>query len=1127
MRQYWKGRESSPMIQGTENLAPYDPDFFPMSKRPSVENLRRVSRVKNSSIIAHEQNGDYDPANVYIPQRPLLSHRLSQRKSNSTSDGDAASNTAGQNVISEQPTENTENEDTIRTSLSAKDQISPTKSSLSKTNANGEIWDDASRHLKSVTFDAAPPQVNEYEMSTPDVSTVTSDVHEGSEGSDEAEGDLDLSFDPDSSVDRDDSFDASLEDIEKTPVVLPEEWRFMSPENADESQANEDGDPFTEHQEDNHPQSARESPGDESNPERRPLPPLPSMRIAQSPRQQRTLPTHPAPASSGQSNDEELEYASVSLEDKLRVMMLDGSEREHEKDETGLKEENNISEKQNKTDNSECKNQETGEGHDMANGLPSPRISRESILRDIRKGDNYLDESFEYPSQIEASPVPPLSLYEPDVPIPTLEEEDEGDEMESGSVIIKQEEHDDDDDEFHAIPEYSDDHHYDHSAADNDRTVHDSNDESQHSKQAGEELHDQSAHLSSSDDSVATAIDPTQPAHEGPPGNVQTGHKKEATVHGDTVGEEASEEAGPENKDTDVSDDEFSTPGSVVRHSIEEERKSEEMNIPPPAATVKAPGSKLRIRPSLTKADTAAMAATRRRVSGHDPPPTISFDNDLPNDSQRSAQDDSQLDNKKSTQDALHPPVPQRQSSFLKLDIPFSIQEEDSLGLGLDKEFDRVMETQKVAQPTLSGGSGLQADSYVPAQRGYLMRQNTKVIVASSDVGEADGGEESAPKPANEAKNATPAEKPTTPSPRKPSQPTWTTVPWNGKQRRVSAKQGPSGLPRKKPVPGPVPPLPGQASNVEEALAIAEENEASLNETMEDGEERGRVFVKVVGIKDLDLPLPKGMFAIRNSTGTSLFLIFNRLGERCYFSLTLDNGLHCVTTSWLELGKSAPIGQEFELIVQKDLEFQLTLQMKMDESKFHTPEPSAPSSSSTPVRQKTSAFSRVFASPRKKREMELKQQAAAQPQPRTENPSLAAWQKLRSLVSRDGSFGRSYIALSDHEQHAFGRPYTVDVSCFNEWATEEQPSSVRSKKSTMSISSQRKPPYKIGKLELQLLYVPKPKGARDDDMPKSMSGCIREMQDAEKVATQSFEGFLSQQGGDCPVSSSVSTTVLR
>ena len=236
-------------------------------------------------------------------------------------------------------------------------------------------------------------------------------------------------------------------------------------------------------------------------------------------------------------------------------------------------------------------------------------------------------------------------------------------------------------------------------------------------------------------------------------------------------------------------------------------------------------------------------------------------------------------------------------------------------------------------------------------------------------------------------------------------------------------------------------------------------------------------------------------------------------GERSYFSLTLDNGLHCVTTSWLELGKSAPIGQEFELIVQNDLEFQLTLQMKVDESKFRTPE----IVSSSPSKQKTSTFSRVFASPRKRKELELKQQLFMQQQ-KNNNPNPGVWDRLRTTIDRDGSFGRSYITLGDHENQAFGRPYNVDVSCFNEWAIDDQPSSVKSKKSTASISSHRRPPYKIGKLELELLFVPKPKGAKDDDMPKSMNACIREMREAESIATRTFEGFLSQQGGDCPVS---------
>ena len=49
----------------------------------------------------------------------------------------------------------------------------------------------------------------------------------------------------------------------------------------------------------------------------------------------------------------------------------------------------------------------------------------------------------------------------------------------------------------------------------------------------------------------------------------------------------------------------------------------------------------------------------------------------------------------------------------------------------------------------------------------------------------------------------------------------------------------------------PPPPLPGQSS----ALDMVQEFEEF--EEYEDGVERGRLFVKVVGVKDLDLPLPQ------------------------------------------------------------------------------------------------------------------------------------------------------------------------------------------------------------------------------------------------------------------------------
>jgi hypothetical protein len=233
--------------------------------------------------------------------------------------------------------------------------------------------------------------------------------------------------------------------------------------------------------------------------------------------------------------------------------------------------------------------------------------------------------------------------------------------------------------------------------------------------------------------------------------------------------------------------------------------------------------------------------------------------------------------------------------------------------------------------------------------------------------------------------------------------------------------------------------------------------------------------------------------------------------ERSFFALTLDNGLHCVTTSWLQLGQSAPIGQEFELVVLNELEFQLTLQMKLEQPK---PQPvESPVKAPPSPTKKQGTFSRLFGSPKKHKEVE-----ASRPKSPVKAQPPSAYDLVQGIVGQDGSFARAYVALSEHEKHAFGRPYTVDITCFNEWATEEVAvGSSRSKKSV--TAKQRRPPYQIGKLELQLLYVPKPKGAKDEDMPKSMNSALRELRDAEARTSHMFEGHLSQQGGDCPVSS--------
>jgi hypothetical protein len=213
--------------------------------------------------------------------------------------------------------------------------------------------------------------------------------------------------------------------------------------------------------------------------------------------------------------------------------------------------------------------------------------------------------------------------------------------------------------------------------------------------------------------------------------------------------------------------------------------------------------------------------------------------------------------------------------------------------------------------------------------------------------------------------------------------------------------------------------------------------------------------------------------------------------------------------------------------VLNDLEFQLTLQALVEPpAKEATPQPT-PQKPKSPVKKST--FSRFLSTPKKRREQDRLLQQQKEEEERNardrKNQETArraaqprsAWDMVHELVGDDGSFGRAYVNLKNHEEACFGRPITVDMPLFNEWAIEDPlfSNSVKSKRGNTVL---RRPPYQIGNLTLQLLYVPRPKGLSDEDMPKSMNGCVREMAAAESSRNTEFEGFLSQQGGDCPVS---------
>ncbi|KAI4286737.1 MAG: hypothetical protein L6R35_004012 [Caloplaca aegaea] len=1260
-RHYWQSRDSvSPSRFGAENrnsLQGRDASPSP-AKRSSLENLKRASRVKNSNMFAREQKNEYDPTASPTIERPLATGRpLSTQMQGNAYGGRGLDGfrTRDQQESPKKPFSPLKSPSgfgdvPVFSSSPSKGQTSPGKSSLSKKSRyalargfdpeNG-IWSDEEdesaerqlppgkslhRHAKSVTFDAAPPQVNEYEMTTPDPSSIASGSREGSYDSigDEEEE----SFDRGSSIDRDDSFDASLEDTDKTPVVLPEDWRFMSPSSANEDLAAHVDDPFEGEQSSPAPTArpstaidARASPtrtdSANSSGERRPLPPLPGLDLPSFPRPrsdsssslsataervssgQRELPDLPMPASITKAELQGMGGCSMSLEDRLRLMVLQDEENsksyEEEQRERRLRRGNSKSPEREITVQEAEVNESSENDQDDIAGLGEfkmpPRISRESILRKVkaqRQEPDYEGLDYDSPPLSPMIEEDSLANLDPDDPLPSLENEST---LEAGetSVIIKEEDVDGNDVDLYSIPDlYSQQLHAEsymtaiekleeYAERTNQAADHpDDDDTSQYSSDSKDEKYQQKDQNQSiiEEDSLPTprASTPTQAqdnkghakAHRMSlpqfasmlgeqnfglgfepfmtPSHLVDSEPVKAAASSDERRVELSHEIAkrpvtPEAQlhppkfpgyGEDV-EDEPGTPDSVIRHPIADSPPCLSPSVPERIATIKAPGGKLKTRPSLTPSDSEAMAETRRKVSREMPdvpvvperhynrPSMIEEASFLEPEEPSQAQsveaqtsDDAVVNNDARDEKRL--------SSLVKLDVP--VEGNDGLGFGLDQEFDRVLEAQKVAfafpcpethppcelsAPTeYTAGQGFPsilgnvANRRCRAQKGYLMRQNTKVVVASSESSElASETTEGLDQGVRGTRSAGS-------SPRKPSQTkTWTTEPWNGKVRRKSIRQS-GGSPQKVMNSGPVPPLPGQQSNVASELQSVAEDETMVPEEIEDGVERGRLFVKVQRVKDLELPLPRG--------------------ERSYFALTLDNGLHCVTTAWLELGKTAPIGQEFELVVLNDLEFQLTLQTKIEEPKA---KPIMESPTKAPVSPKKSAFSKVFSSPRKRKEIELKEQEEArkaerlrQQEAQTNRRSTqpTAWDLLHNLVAKDGSFARSYVCLKDHESNAFGRPYTVDVPCFNEWAMEEAQnfSSVKSKRSTTSMGLQRKAPYRIGKLELQLFYVPKPKDAKDDDMPKSMNACIRELKEAELSTTKKWEGNLSQQGGDCP-----------
>jgi hypothetical protein len=1005
-RLFWQGRDpaSSPSRFDSENLGSRDGSPSP-TRRSSIENLKRASRVKNSNMFAREQKQEYNPASIPVVERPLANGRPltvqgnafggrgfdSFRKETSSplpgkskADSDSNSKTPAASPM-KTPTKRPSDIESNAVTPS-KDNVSPIKSSLSTPGRyhtlprsfdpeNGTWSGDDSggeyqlppgrvlhRHAKSVTFDAAPPQVNEYEMATPDLSSVgTNSPHAGYDSAED--DDEEESFERGGYLDRDDSFDASLEDTEKTPVVGPEDWRHMSPglvggrlsEDIEDPFVGRDGSPMPaarpnpSQTKPDHVHSRTDSVN--SNGDRRPLPPIPGFATPSPTRinhiygnlsataervssAQRDLPVPPRPASISKSDVQGMEGNKMSLEERLRLMMLQDDETSKTTSETQrerrLRRSRSGSRGRSQSQEPEPEHEPKGlgiqvdaeekHGEELANKddykLP-PRISRESILRRVKSRSQVFEDAEYDCSTPSPSSSPERSMainLDPDVPIQSTEPASYLEDTET-SVIIKQEEGESDYFDVYSIPEmYSFDlaerlaNHEDQEEED-DSTYPQANegDDDGESHYSDENEQPQLRHSSEAEEDGPPTPRPSIPTSaSGNTGAVEElqSHRMSLPEFASLLGSddfglglrsyttpsppldmESTAEStltGTEIKDSEEcpttsnqqsfldygfdGDEGRRTPDSVIRHTIESPKEDSPF-VPEPVATIKAPGGRLKTRPSATPADMASMAAARRQVSGEQPPvvppiPERHRDHRYPSrepEGSMSTEEEGN-DNETGTGHKLN-----HKRSLKRLDIAVGDVGED-LSFGLDKEFDRLIEAQKVAYDLSSNersrwgsyaiGSQGVANVVARPQRGYLMRQNTKLIVASSNT------DENVPSNADHEEGHGRETRSAGNSPRKASHDrtkSWSVEPWNGKARRRSVRDASNA--RKRPN-GVAPPLPGMESNVTSGLEnLAEDEPASADQ---EGGERGRVFVKVVGVKDLDLPLPKGMLRVLN-----------------------------------------------------------------------------------------------------------------------------------------------------------------------------------------------------------------------------------------------------------------------
>ncbi|TDL23072.1 hypothetical protein BD410DRAFT_769511 [Rickenella mellea] len=242
------------------------------------------------------------------------------------------------------------------------------------------------------------------------------------------------------------------------------------------------------------------------------------------------------------------------------------------------------------------------------------------------------------------------------------------------------------------------------------------------------------------------------------------------------------------------------------------------------------------------------------------------------------------------------------------------------------------------------------------------------------------------------------------------------------------------------------------------------------------GKAHGKVFVKVLGVKNLVVPLPY---------------------QPTVFTCTLNNGIHFVTTPESQLTRDSRIEQEFELIEHGKLEFTLTLKVRKDPhiaAQFKAVAPAAPPPPQIAAPQSsTRGGMRSFFGGNSKKSKQISQQMAPPAGPARIEENLARYLKP------DGTLARAFISFKEIASRCDTRLFETSYQLIGQ---RLEGSGVMA-------------PRPIGEIVLQVFRLPPLPGIPPDQLPQSLEECHRGLRHINWHKVTYHEGTLTQLGGDC------------